>query len=299
MQEQSVTYRYDFLKYRIACLIFSILVLMAGSVAYYVNGGFKYHIDFTGGVELRISFAKSMDASALRSAMSADGWKDAAIQSVGRTGQEFLIRMSSLEENPEANLKASMAKNFPDNQVTVGHIEVIGAEVGKDTTWNAIKAVLLSLIILGLYIAIRSEFKFGMGAAIALVHDILVVMAYIVIMKEPISLHVLASVLALIGYSLNDTIVIFSRIQENFKKFAGSGVSDYDLVNLSINQTLTRTILTSFSTSLAVGSVLFLGGETLHGLAVILFIGIIVGTFSSIYIASPIMLWASKLGKKR
>ena len=298
MQEQSLQYRYDFLKYRTACLVFSIVALVVGLVYYMFVGGFKYHIDFTGGVEMRISFAKPMDAASLRSAMSNDGWKDAVIQSVGKTSQDFLIRIGSLEENPEANIKASMVKNFEDNDVTVGHIEVIGAEVGKDTSWNAIKAVFLSLVILALYIAIRSEFKFGMGAAISLIHDILILMTYILITQEPISLHVLASILAVIGYSLNDTIVIFSRIRENFKKLAGSGISDYDLVNLSINQTLTRTILTSFATLLSVASILLLGGEALHGLALIMFIGIIIGTFSSIYIASPSMLWASTRVKK-
>lgn len=298
MQEQSVRYRFDFLKHRFACLFFSVAVLAIGLVYYLFVGGFKYHIDFTGGAEMRVTFTQPVEISALRSAMSADGWKDAVIQSVGKTGQEFLIRVGSLESTLEADVKTSFAKHFSGNEVVVGHIDWIGAEVGKDTKWNAIKAVILSMIILALYIALRSEFKFGIGAVLSLVHDILVIMVYILLTGEPISLHILASILAVIGYSLNDTIVIFSKIRENYKKLAGTGISDYDLVNLSINQTLVRTTLTSFATLLSVASILFLGGETLRGLALIMFIGIIVGTFSSIYIASPSMMWASARAKK-
>jgi preprotein translocase subunit SecF len=294
MQGQSVQYRFDFLKYRFACLLFSVAVVVIGLAYYFFVGGFKYHIDFTGGAEMRVSFAQPMDPGALRDALTADGWKDAIIQSVGKTGQEFLIRVGSLNSSLETDIKASFAKRFSNNLATISNIDWIGAEVGKDTKWNAIKAVFLSLIILALYIALRSEFKYGMGAIVALLHDILIILAFILLTGEPISLHILASVLAMIGYSLNDTIIIFGRIRENFKKLAGSSMSDYDIINLSINQTLTRTILTSFATLLSVGSILLLGGETLHGLAIVMFVGIIVGTFSSIYIASPSMLWASK-----
>lgn len=298
MQEQSVHYRFDFLKYRYICLFFSAAILAVGLLYSLFIGGFKYHIDFTGGAEMRVSFARPVEIAALRSAMSADGWKDAVIQSVGKTGQEFLIRVGSLDSSLETDIKASFAKNFQGNDVVVGHIDWIGAEVGKDTKWNAIKAVLLSMIILAFYIAIRSEFKFGVGAVLSLLHDILVIMVYVLVTGEPISLHILASILAMIGYSLNDTIVIFNKIRLNYKKYAVDPISDYDLVNLSINQTLTRTILTSFSTLLSVGSILFLGGDTLRGLALIMFLGIIVGTFSSIYIASPVMMWAGARAKK-
>lgn len=297
MQGQSVQYRFDFLKYRFACLLFSVAVVIIGFSYYFFVSGFKYHIDFTGGAEMRVNFSQPMDAAALREAMSAEGWKDAVIQSVGKTGQEFLIRVGSLNSSLETDVKACFNKHFSSNQATISNIDWIGAEVGKDTKWNAIKAVIISLIILAIYIAIRSEFKYGVGAIVALLHDILIILTFILLTSEPVSLHILASVLAMIGYSLNDTIIIFGRIRENFKKLAGSGVSDYDIVNLSINQTLTRTILTSFATLLSVASILVLGGETLYGLAIVMFIGIIVGTFSSIYIASPSMLWAGKKAK--
>ncbi len=299
MQGQSgVQYRFDFLKFRFAWLIFSVVLLVAGLGYYFFVSGFKYHIDFTGGAEIRISFAKPVDAGTLRGVMSKEGWKDSVIQNVGKAGTEFLVRVGALDSTLEDKVKAALRTNIPDNEAAISNIDVIGAEVGKDTKWNAIKAIILSLLILMLYIAIRSQFKFGMGAVLSLIHDILVIMVFILVTGEPISLHILASILAVIGYSMNDTIVIFSRIQENFKKYAGTSVSEYDLVNLSINQTLVRTTLTSFATLLSVLSILLLGGETLRGLALIMFVGIIIGTFSSIFIASPSMLWASSRMKK-
>ncbi len=137
--------------------------------------------------------------------------------------------------------------------------------------------------------AFRFEFAFGVGAVVALLHDLLFVLAFILITGQQISLNVLAAVLVVLGYSVNDTIVIFSRMRENLKKMPE--VSEYEVANLSINQTLTRTILTSFATILSVLAILFLGGTTLHDLSLIMFIGIVVGTYSSIYIASPVMLF--------
>jgi len=290
-------YRFDFLKYRFACLALSVAVLIIGVSFFIFKHGFNYHIDFTGGAELNVSFANPIETSALRSAISHDGWKDAVIQNVGKQGTSFLIRIASTDDGLEGKMQKTFVKNFPTNKATINHIDLIGAEVGKDTKWNAIKAIALSLLVLAIYIALRSEFAFGVGAVLSLIHDILVIMVFILVTSEPISLHILASILAVLGYSLNDTIVIFSKIRENFKKYGGTA-SAYDIVNLSINQTLTRTTLTSFATLLSVMAILFLGGETLRGLALIMFIGIIVGTFSSIYIASPSMLWATRFTKK-
>ena len=288
MQEQSLQYRFDFLKYRTACLVFSIAALVVGVVYYTFIGGFKYHIDFTGGVEMRVSFAKPMDAAALRTAMSNDGWKDAVIQSIGVSNRNFWITVSSQERDTEAQISAALATAAPGNSFRIDNIQLVGAEAGKDTTRNAVIAVLISLVILLLYIGLRFEFRFGLGAIISLIHDILAVMVFVLLTGEPISLHVLASILAVLGYSLNDTIVIFARIRENLIKH--KGLSEYEVFNLSINQTLRRTLLTSAATLLAVLAIVILGGETLYGLSVVMLAGIIVGTYSSIYIASSATL---------
>lgn len=297
MQENvsSVQYRYNFLKYRFVCLALSVIIFAVGVASYIARGGFSYHIDFTGGVELKVSFEKSLSVSDIRKSISANGWSDAVIQEVRSGKNSFLIRVGTQDEKLEDKMKTGFAKSFPGNKVSVDNIEWVGAEVGKDTKWNAFKAVMLSLLILLLYIAIRSEFSFGVGAALALVHDVLMVLVFLLLCNEPVSVHVLASVLAVLGYSLNDTIVIYSKIRENFKKLPGA--SDFDVVNLSINQTLKRTILTSVSTFLSVLAILALGGEALRGLSLVLLLGIVVGTYSSIYIASACML-AVKGSKK-
>lgn len=287
---KAVNYRFDFLKYSKIWIGVSIAYLLIGVGAFIFLGGFKYHIDFTGGAEIRIAFDAPVDISTLRASIQSGGWKESVIQEIGSDRKEFLVRLGGeLETGLEDNVKKVIAISIPNNNLTIKNIDWVGAEVSSDTTWNAIKAIILSVLILLLYIAFRFEFSFGMGAVIALLHDLLFIMAFILVTREQISLHVLASILAVLGYSVNDTIVIFSRIRENFKKMPG--VSEYEIANLSINQTLTRTILTSFATILSVLAILFLGGETLRGLSLIMFIGIVVGTYSSIYIASPIMLF--------
>lgn len=285
---RSVQYRFDFLKYRSLCVALSIVTLVVGIVAYTLRGGFSYHIDFTGGVEIRVTFEKELSVSEVRAAIGKDGWHDAVIQEVGNTKRSFIICIGTLDNQLEEKIKTSFAKNFSGNAATIDNIEWVGAEAGKDTQWNAFKAILLALVVLLLYIAVRSEFSFGVGATLGLIHDILVILVFMLITNEPVSLHALASLLAVLGFSLNDTIVIFSRIRENFAKLPG--VSEYDIVNLSINQTLTRTILTSVCCFISVLAIYFLGGETLRGLSIIFLIGIIVGTYSSIYMASAGML---------
>jgi preprotein translocase subunit SecF len=284
----SIHYKIDFLKYRYVWLGISLLYLLIGAVAYGIKGGFRYYIDFTGGTELRVSFEQSLSIGTVRDVMARKGWKDAVIQSVGASDRDFLIRISDVVTGVDETVKNALNDGIPTNKARIESVQAVGAEVGKDTTRNAIYALLLCLLVLLLYIALRSEFRFGIGAVASLVHDVLAVMVFLLLIEEPISLDVLASVLAILGYSLHDTIVIFSRIKENFKKM--KGVSEYDIANLSINQTLKRTLLTSFATLLAVTSILVLGGEKLHGLTIVLFVGIIVGTYSSIYIASPVML---------
>lgn len=285
---ETVKYRIDFLKYRYLWLAVSVGYLLIGAAAYVMRGGFNYHIDFTGGAELRVSFEKAIDIGSVRNAMSSSGWKDAVIQSVGTSNKEFLLRVGSMNDGLENQIKNALSSGIQGNAVQIDNIQVVGAEAGKDTTKNAVIAVLLSLLVLLLYIAVRFEFRFGIGAIACLLHDILAVMTFLLITGEPVSLHVLASVLAVLGYSLNDTIVIFSRIRENMKKLRGA--PEYDIANLSTNQTLKRTILTSVATALAVIAILVLGGETLRGLSLVMLVGIIVGTYSSIYIASPAML---------
>jgi len=289
---QNLQYRFDFLKLQKFWLICSLTVFVIGAAAYVMRGGFRYHIDFTGGSELLIAMEKPTDISKIRDVINEKVWKDAVIQCVGSTGKEFLIRMGDTERTTEQAIKDTFVSAMPDNKMSISSIQRVGSTTGKDTTKNAVIAIFLALLILLLYIAIRFEFRFGLGALASLVHDVSMMLTFLILTGEPVSLHILASVLAVMGYSLNDTIVIFSRMRENFKK--NKGASEYDLANLSINQTLKRTILVSSSTFVAVSAIYVFGGETLRGLSKIMLLGIIVGTYSSIYIASPVALFFKK-----
>ena len=284
-------FNFDFLKYRHLWFALSLGYIACGLAAYFFRGGINYHVEFTGGAEVRLSFEKSYDISRVREKLAIAGFKDAPIQTIGATGREFIIRLHTADNTVESLLNNAFASEG-DNAMRIDGVTLVGAEVGSETTWNAFKAVFISLLILLLYIAVRFELKYGLGAVVALAHDLLAVMAFIVITGEPFSLNVLAAILAMLGYSLNDTIIIFSKIRQN--KGALHGQDDMVITNTSINQVLMRTILTSLTTTLSVLAIMLLGGEALWGFAVTMFVGIIVGTYSSIYIASPVMLFVGR-----
>lgn len=287
----------DFLKYRFICLAVTVLFFVSGAGMYVYNKaqfgtGFSYHIDFTGGTELSVSFADPINIDDVRKA-APKGYVPQSIGSAVKPGffREFILRTGeSLDENQDlaADFTKHMSQGIVDNTMKLDGISSVGSEVGRDIQWNSMVAVLLSLLFILLYIAFRSQSRFAVGAVMALAHDMLAVLVVFLIFREQVSVHVLAAVLAILGYSLNDTIVIFSRIRENMKK--NNHLSEYEIINLSINQTLRRTILTSISTLLTVLSIFFLGGEVLHGFSLAMLVGVIAGTYSSVYVASPVML---------
>lgn len=278
----------DFLKYKYICYALSFALLAVGGVAY-VTKGFQYYVDFAGGSELRVSFQKPVKIGEIRKVLGGIDLKDAVIQSLGTEEKIFLIQIGkTTEENVGQIAFDKIAQQFPENKAKLESIDWVGPEVGKDIKFNAVISILLSLLLIMLYIAIRSKYRFAVGAGVAIAHDMLAVLACFLILGEQISVHVLAAILTVLGYSINDTIVIFSRIKDNMIKMKDA--TEEHIVNVSLNQTLRRTMLTSISTFLAVGSIFVLGGEALHGFSLAMLIGIVVGTYSSIYIASPVML---------
>jgi preprotein translocase subunit SecF len=264
------------------------MMLTVGLIAYFTKG-FHYSVDFAGGSEIHISFQKPLPIEQVRKALTEIGQKGATIQSIGRDGKEFLIQvLGSGKENLGERFFNELKKRFSDNGPKIKGIDWVGPEVGKDIQWNAILSILLSLLLVLLYITIRSKYRFATGAVAAIAHDMLIVLTCFLLLGEQISVHVMAAILTVLGYSLNDTIVIFSRIRENMKNLKEK--TEEEIVNISLNQTLRRTLLTSFSTLLAVGSIFVLGGHALHGFSLAMLIGIAVGTYSSIYVAAPVML---------
>lgn len=277
----------DFLKHRVMCYVISWALILAGVVGYVMNGGFSYHIDFVGGTELQVAFEQPLDAGALRSALTEGSWKDATIQSVGSTGKTFLVKIGKDGATVEKEFLDIASKQISGNPAKVEHVAWVGAEVGSDIKQDAIIAILLGLLSILVYVGFRWQFSYALGAVVALAHDILIVLGVFAITGDQISLNVLAALLMILGYSINDTIIIYSRIQENLAKKATKTL--YECINLSTTQTLRRTILTSSATLLSVLAIYLLGGEALRGFSLAMMLGIIVGTYSSIYMASPIM----------
>ena len=304
--------RIDFIgRRRIAALI-SISIIVILLLSLFIRG-LNLGIDFTGGTLVEVSYSSSVNAEEVRTNLRRSGLDSVVVQYFG-TSRDVLIRlpadpevdaaetssliMSSLRM-PYGETLAQTSENdsqrciYQDGTtgnctVQMRRVEFVGPQVGDELTEKGGLAMLYALIGILAYVAWRFEWRFALGAVIALVHDVLVTVGFFSLLGLEFSLPVLAAVLAVIGYSLNDTIVVFDRIRENFRKMRKGTI--VDIMNSAINQTLRRTLLTSLTTLLVVVTLILLGGEIIKGFAVALFIGILVGTYSSIFVASPVVL---------
>lgn len=293
----------DFLKYRVFYAAISILIFVAffGDYAYkyYVRGStFSYSVDFTGGTQVLLGISEPVSSATLIKALEVAGIKSVSTRDF--SSREILVRAASFSNEQEgvAHVIQKVAQEtFPGNQIHIKKVDSIGGGIGESLRVKSIKAVALALLLMFLFIAIRCwSFSFAAGALVSLFHDAVFILAYFLLFDKEISLNVIGAILAVLGYSINDTIVIFARIRENIVRLPGKSIEE--IVNISMNETLRRTLLTSFATTLVVASLFFFGGEALQSLSVTLLIGIIFGTYSSIYIASPVMLMLYKEPKK-
>ncbi|MEX0939780.1 MAG: protein translocase subunit SecF [Candidatus Babeliales bacterium] len=288
----------DFLKYRYICASFSLLMILtfAGVFTYKrstTGQAFTYSVDFTGGTQVLFKFDKPVSSAEIIDTLEKNGWSGAITREFGKN--EVLVRVKEFSGDVAGlgeKIRTVLAKNF-NTQVSILQIDSIGQGVGEALTWNSIKAVTIGLILMLIYIAWRFwSIGYALGAVIALFHDAIAILLFFLLFDKEISINVIGAILAVLGYSINDTIVIFTQIRQNIK--AMPNVAHDQVVNISLNQTLRRTILTSVSTALIVLALIILGGEALRDLSTALLIGIIFGTYSSIYIASPVMLLFNK-----
>lgn len=279
----------DFLGRKYLLLAVSFVCITAGIAGYFFNGGLKYHIDFAGGTEVRLSFEHTQDVARVREAVKDVGFSDAVIQSLGEGNHRFLVTIRESKPGIDQDLVNGISRHLNTKVATEG-VELVGAGAGQEVRTNALTSILLTMLVLLVLIAILMSFSYGVGAIVALAHDLLMIFSFLVLSQIPVSLHVLAAVLALLGYSLNDTIVIFNRIRDNAALPAHKHHSAYEIVKISLNEVFRRTLLTSFSTFLALIPLIFLGGDSVRHFAMTMAVAVIVGTYSSIYIASPIVL---------
>ncbi len=279
----------DFMAKRRFAYVISALVICVGLASIVANGGLRYGIDFAGGLALRIRFDTAPTIESVRGAISALDVTGAEVQTVG-DGTEILVRLPV--EGVEAGDDRGGAivgslQSAVDSSVEVLSADMVGPKVGAELKGQAITAIILALIAIVAYITVRFEFRFGIAAIVTLTHDVLVVVGLLTLVQRDVSLPIVAALLTIVGYSLNDTIVVFDRIREDTKLMRRRPYGE--ILNKSINRTLSRTVITSVTTLIPVTTLMILGGSVIQDFALALMIGVLVGTYSSIFVASPVL----------
>lgn len=278
----------DFLKLRKFALVLSIL-LIVGSITSFFTKGLNYGLDFTGGTLIEVGYEQEADIPKIHEQLEAIDINGAVVQNFG-SASIVQIRMPQQDHIENAKVGDEVLAALRSDGVTVTKRDqsFVGPVIGEELKEKGGLAMLVALICIMIYVALRFEWKFSVGSVIALAHDVIIIIGFFSITAVEFDLTVLAALLAIIGYSLNDTIVVFDRIRENFLRIR-KGESE-DIVNTSLNQTLSRTLMTSITTMLVLLSLFFYGGQTIHSFAEALIVGVFVGTYSSIYVASPVAL---------
>lgn len=289
MAEQTEKKVYNFMKLRHAASIFSGILIVLSIWSLAVNQ-LNFGLDFTGGTLIEVGYEQPADLNNIREVMVGNGYTDAVVVQFG-SETDVLIRMSNgftdtLADEVLTLLKANIAAN---DDIELRRIEFVGPQVGDELRDEGGLAMLAALAIIMVYIAMRFQFKFSVGAVVALFHDVTITMGFFSYFDVSFDLTVLAALLAVIGYSLNDTIVVFDRIRENIRTMRKA--DPIDIINISLTDTLSRTIVTSLTTIMVVLALFFFGGEIIHSFAEALLLGIGIGTYSSIYIAASILLY--------
>lgn len=276
-----------FMKLEKPMAIFSILMVLISIGALFING-LNLGLDFTGGVSADVKYEKPVEQTEVIQSLAKAGFDDAVVQYLGGT-TELLVRLPPQSDNVEGlNESLGSALELPNNSAEISNVNIIGSQVGSEVYLSSMIAILTALGMMMLYVAVRFQFKLAVGALLALVHDAIVTLGIFALFQFPFDLTVLAAILALIGYSLNDTIVVFDRIRENFRRVRDA--TPRQIIDLSLTETLRRTIMTISTVLVVVLAMLFLGGDGLFWFSVAFFIGLIAGTYSSTYISSSIPL---------
>ena len=280
--------KFDFMGNRKLALIFSITLIVV-SIASLAIRGLNFGLDFTGGTAVVVNFEKTIELDQVRDVLQQNGFADAVVQNFG-SAKSVQIRLQSKSDDESSEISNKLADIILplDANAEVGKGDYIGSQVGEELVEQGSLAILYAIIGILLYVTIRFEWRFSIGSVVALVHDVIITTGVFSIIQMEFDLTILAALLAVIGYSLNDTIVVFDRVRENFKSLRKK--SPEQVFNISINQTLARTVITSLTTLLVLLALFFIGGDMIHGFAFALIVGVIIGTYSSIFVASTATL---------
>jgi len=278
-----------FMKIALPAAVFSIILTVA-SIFFIATKGLNLGLDFTGGVAAELNYTNPVQPESVTQALSQAGFNDAVVQTLG-SDRDLMVRMPVQEDVEAEDLTKAIttAVQLPGNAAEVPKVDVVGGQVGNELYVRSAGAVALALLLMLVYVTIRFEFKLAIGAVLSLFHDIVVTLGIFAMMQWPFDLTVLAALLAIIGFSLNDNIVVSDRIRENFRKIRGA--EPLEIINIALTETLRRTIHTSMTLLLVVVAMMIMGGDGLKWFSIAMFVGVFVGTYSSIYIGTAFALW--------
>ncbi|OQY19756.1 MAG: protein translocase subunit SecF [Desulfobacteraceae bacterium 4572_35.1] len=279
----------DFIGKRKIAFALSIVFILVGIVSLIAKGGPSYGVDFAGGTLVQLRFAENTSAEQIKKILIPNVLSSATVQQFGDQANEYLVRAKDTDVHGlRTKILQALGGHYGDNKVDLRRIEMVGPQVGKELRQQGLLAVLYAMIGILVYVTWRFELIYALGAIVALLHDVLLTLGAFSLFGKEIDLPVIAAFLAIVGYSLNDTIIVYDRIRENTGKYISKGFPF--TVNRSINETLSRTILTSSTTLLVVLALFIFGGGVIHNFAFALLVGVVVGTYSSIFVASPLLI---------
>lgn len=298
---------YDFMRWRKVAAVFSFVLVIASIVALAMNG-LKLGLDFTGGTQIEVGYENAPKIEDVRSQLEDAGFEGAAVVNFG-SDSELLIKLPPevAEQQAQQNARDAEATNsvgdkvvgvlrqHSDGSIELRRVEMVGPQIGEELRDDGGLGMLFALAVVMAYVALRFQYKFAVGAVVALIHDVIIVLGFFAILRLDFDLTVLAAVLAVIGYSINDTIVVYDRVRENFRRVRQA--EPEEVINISISQTLSRTLMTSFTTLLVLWALQFFGGELIHNFSLALIVGVVIGTFSSVYVAANVLM-AMKTSKE-
>ena len=285
---------FDFVKMMKPNLIMSLVVIIIGIASLIWHGGPNYGIDFAGGTLIQAKFQNEIHTDKIRAAFKSLGFEGSIIQDYGP--KEVIVRTADTGTDAKgltARVDEGLSAAFGKGTYEVRRIEIVGPKVGKDLTRKAILAIIFSWIGILIYVGVRFEFRYALGGIIALIHDVLVAITFLSLFEKEFDLNIVAALLTIIGYSINDTIVIFDRIRENARKNIRQSLNE--VINASVNQTLSRTILTSLTVFMVLIVLFLFGGAVIHDFTFALLVGTVAGVYSTVFIASPIVLMFEKI----
>ncbi len=277
-------------------VIFSALMIIA-SIAVFFSKGLNYGVDFRGGAEVQVLFKKEIKLADLRSAIDKEGFKSSSVQRIGDLDKfEFLVKVNAGEKDLNAvtdKITKMLMTNFKDLDPEIEKTDIVGPKAGEQLRISGFQAMAWALLMIMIYIALRFDYKYSPGAIVALIHDVFIIIGVFVLTDKEFSLQIVGALLAVIGYSVNDTVVVYDRVREHEEKSAGKGLRAQ--INIALNETLTRTVLTSITTFIVASVMYAMGGAGIEDFFFAICLGVIIGTYSSIFVAAPTVLFLDKL----